>query len=362
MGRNDVVMKQWLSDKERFADFVNGSLFQGKQVLSAENLKKEEREQSIIIQNKGEKEIVVQRYRDIAMLSEEGTRVVIVACESQDEIHYAMPVRGMLYDALSYAEQIREIRKQYNRQNALKESAEFLSGLKKTDFLVPVITIVFYYGSREEWDGKEELHGLLGLGREEYWFLKKYVPNYKINLIDPRKLEDLECFQTDLKLIFGMLKYRDDKKEMLKYVKKNQKYFSQIDEDSYNAARVMLGSERSLKPVGAWKKNQETGGIDMCKALDDLYQEGVQKGLNEGRSLGLSEGRSLGLSEGRSLGLREGRNLGLSEGIGRGIEAMILDYQEEGFSREKIVAKLIKRFSLTMESAQACYEKFSAAA
>ena len=32
---------------------------------------------------------------------------------------------------------------------------------------------------------------------------------------------------------------------------------------------------------------------------------------------------------------------------------------EEGFSREKIIAKLIKRFSLTVESAQRCYEKFS---
>lgn len=358
MGRNDIVMKRWLSDKERFADFVNGSLFQGKQVFSAENLRKEEKEQSVIVQNQGGKESIVQKYRDVTMVSEEGTRVVIVACEAQEEIHYAMPVRGMLYDSLNYTEQVRSIRKQYDKQNGLKGSAEFLSGLKKTDYLVPVITVVFYYGSKEGWDGKEELHGLLGLDRKEYVFLKKYVPNYKINLIDPRKLEDLECFQTDLKQIFGMLRYSDDKEEMIKYVKKHQQFFSQIDEDSYNAARVMLGSERSLKPVKELKKDESTGGVDMCKALEDLYQEGVEKGLSEGWSQGLSEGRSQGLSEGRSQGLSEGRSQGLSEGI----EALILDYQEEGFGKEKIVAKLIKRFSLTTEAAQACYERVSIAA
>ena len=61
----------------------------------------------------------------------------------------------------------------------------FLSGLKKTDLLYPVITVIFYYGE-DEWDGQKDLHGLLGIDREEYKLLKRYVPNYRINLIDPR--------------------------------------------------------------------------------------------------------------------------------------------------------------------------------
>lgn len=85
----------------------------------------------------------------------------------------------------------------------LKESAEFLSGLKKMDLLSPVLNIVFYYGE-EDWDGSLDLHGLLGIDRKDCQMLKKYVPNYRINLIDPKKSENLKCFQTDLQIIFGM--------------------------------------------------------------------------------------------------------------------------------------------------------------
>ena len=78
------------------------------------------------------------------MMAEDGTRIVVLACENQDEIHYAMPVRGMLYDALNYTEQIRQIRKIRKENKELENSSEFLSGLKRSDRLTPVITVVFY--------------------------------------------------------------------------------------------------------------------------------------------------------------------------------------------------------------------------
>lgn len=271
-------MKQWLSDKERFTDFVNGSLFQGRKVFSAESLQKEDTEQGLVIRKPDGEEITVQRYRDICMTAKDGTRVVILACENQEEIHYGMPVRGMLYDALSYVDQINEIRKGRRKNRELKNSAEFLSGLKQSDLLYPVVTLVFYYGEKE-WDGKQDLHSLLGIEREEYKMLKKYVPNYSINLIDPRKFGDLTCFQTDLQMVFGMLKYRKSKEGLLRYVQENRTYFSRIDEESYNALRVLLGSEQSLKAA-----EEQTGGIDMCKALDDLYQDGMKKGVEKGEA------------------------------------------------------------------------------
>lgn len=132
---------------------------------------------------------------------------------------------------------------------------------------------LFYYGEKER-DGSRDLHKLLGIEREEYKMLKKYVPNYTINLIDPRKLGDLSCFQTDLQMVFGMLKYRKRKDELLKYVQKNRSYFSSIDEESYHALRVMLGSEESLKLV-----EEKEGEVNMCQALDELYQDGVEKGM-----------------------------------------------------------------------------------
>lgn len=323
MGKSNVYMKRWLSEKTRFTNLVNGALFQGKQVFSADNIRTEDTNQGIVIRKPDGEEIIVNRYRDITMVSEDGTRIVILACEHQDEIHYAMPVRSMLYDALSYTEQIHQIKNIRKENKELKSSAEFLSGLKKSDLLSPVVTVIFYYGE-EEWDGNQELHGLLGINREEYRLLKQYVPNYKINLIDPRRLDSLECFQTDLQMIFGMLKYRGNKEAFENYILTNKDYFSNIDEDSYNAARMLLKSENKLKEI-----KPGSGGINMCKALDDLYQDGVN----------------------------EGRKQGIEQGIEQGIKALIQDYLEEGYSKEKIIEKLCKRFSLSPEAANMYFNR-----
>lgn len=321
MGKNDIYMKRWLSDKKRFADLMNGFLFGGKQVFSPQNLRFENKEQEIVLREPDGTEVAIHRYRDITMVSDDGTRIVVLACENQEEIHYAMPVRGMLYDALSYAEQVRQIKKGRKEKKKLKGNAEFLSGLMKEDRLFPVVTVVFYYGGESEWDGQTELHGLLGIDRKEYKLLKKYVPNYKINLIDLKKLSDISCFQTDLQIILGMLKYRKNKTDLQNYIYSNKDYFSNIDEDSYNAARVLLGSENVLKG-----EKQESGGIDMCKALDDWYQDGVNEGIEQGRE--------------------------------QGIRALMQVLQKEGFDRAKILNELQEGFSLNYEEAKAYFNKF----
>lgn len=46
-------------------------------------------------------------------------------------------------------------------------------------------------------------------------------------------------------------------------------------------------------------------------------------------------------------------------GLEKGIEALILDYIEEGFSRERICEKLIKRFSLSEDEAENAYQRYS---
>lgn len=317
MGKNDIFMKRWLSDKERFADLVNGFMFHGKQVFSPQNLKFEDKEQELVLREPGGTEIAIHRYRDITMVADDGTMVIVLACENQEEIHYAMPVRGMLYDAMSYAEQVRQIKKERRAGKSLKGNAQFLSGLRKDDRLFPVVTVIFYYGEKE-WDGQKDLHGLLGIDRNVYQLLKEYVPNYKINLIEPRKLWDLSCFQTDLQIIFGMLKYKNSKEALRGYVQSHKNYFSNIEEDSYNAARVLLGSESSLKEV----KQKKGEHVDMCKALDDLYQDGVKQGIEQG------------------------------------IRALILVLQKNGYDKAKVLNNLQEGFSLNSEEAEAYYEKF----
>lgn len=53
------------------------------------------------------------------------------------------------------------------------------------------------------------------------------------------------------------------------------------------------------------------------------------------------------------------REEGVLEGRSEGIAAFILDYLEDGKSKDIIINKLIRRFSLSAEEAQQYYEKFS---
>ena len=59
------------------------------------------------------------------------------------------------------------------------------------------------------------------------------------------------------------------------------------------------------------------------------------------------------------MGVEKGRDEGRSEGRNEGIQALILDNLEEKVSRERILEKLQKRFSLSEEEAENCYEKYA---
>ena len=92
------------------------------------------------------------------------------------------------------------------------------------------------------------------------------------------KINDLSRFKTDLQMIIGVLKCRQDKDEILKYVKKNKIYFSAIDIETAYVMEAMLKSDRIVR-----SRSNETEVCDMCKALEDLYNDGVAEGKLEGK-------------------------------------------------------------------------------
>ena len=47
------------------------------------------------------------------------------------------------------------------------------------------------------------------------------------------------------------------------------------------------------------------------------------------------------------------------EGLEEGIRVLVTDYQQEGFSKAKILAKLQKGFSLSPEQAEKYYARYS---
>ena len=335
MGKGNAAVREWMSNPIRFSDLYNGIVFQGKQVVLPEELEPAEGETDILLEDNEQKVQEIHRYRDIVMRWKKGALLVLLACENQEKVHYAMTVRNMLYDSLSYAGQIQQLWKEREKEEKQKMTApEFLSKWKKDDRLVPVITLVFYYDT-EQWDGSTDLHGMLqwGEGEENQKLLREYVPNYRINLVDAGNQEHLERFQSDLQEILGMLKCRGNKKELLDYMNKREEYFRNVDEETYQVMREFLHSEKMLKENVERIEGKET--VDMCKALDELYNDGIELG--------------------REQGIEQGRKQGIECGMIRGtIETM----KEFNISMEEAIERISKKFEITKEQAKEEVEKY----
>ena len=323
MGKKNDAIVPFFKDKSRFSDLFNGALFNGEQLIKPEELELVDGDTGVLLRDNQIKVHKVNRFRDIRMKWRNSVTLTFLACEIQENVNYAMPVRGMIYDGLAYAEQIEEL------WNALDDgekrnvnSAEFLSHFRKKDSIVPVITLVFYCG--DEWDGSLDLHSMFKGSKKRKNFgcdtelIEKYVPNYKINLINPIKMKDLSVFKSDLQLIFGMLKYKDDKNRLFRFTKDNRSYFESINCQTAYAIAMLLDDNRLLDIFLGRDEKEEK---NMCKALDDLYNDGVAEGKIEGE--------------------RRGRILG-------SVEA----YKSMNCNNETIIKKLIEIYSISNDEAK----------
>ena len=79
----------------------------------------------------------LKRSHDIVKKCSLGMEFIILAVEDQNRVHYAMPLRTMIYDAMGYLKEYQELtrlRKQQRSQKAGNKSTtgtrdEFLSGI-----------------------------------------------------------------------------------------------------------------------------------------------------------------------------------------------------------------------------------------
>ena len=292
MGKADIAVKTWLNNNERFADLFNGSVFNGQQIILPDELEDLDRETDILITDKTDRRKGLQRHRDLVKRWRKKVDLAVLACESQDQVHYAMPVRSMLNDSLTYTDQIREIWRQREKERKKQENSggtaseqkltqeEYLSRLRKDDRIFPVINLVFYYDLKR-WDGAKDLYDMFRLEGElkDRNLLQNFIPNYRINLVDAGNVETPKRFHSDLQQIFGVLQCRGDKNAMREYLHQNRQYFERIDVETYQAMREFMHSERVMKDM---KNSRKGTKINMCKALEDIYEDGWAEGIREG--------------------------------------------------------------------------------
>ena len=269
MGKLDALCKKYMSDNEVFADAFNYLLFDGKQEIKPEDLKPLDTN-SISIELKGTKvSNAVQKNRDVfKILSAKRTDdigLLILGVENQIKVHYAMPVRAMLYDSLQYASQV-DMRSKENRKNKkASDSDEFLSGFTKQDKLIPVITLVIYFGSRA-WDAPTNIRDMFGNVKES---IVKYLPNYHMNLISPDLPNDeLDKLSSELGVVMKFIKQSRDKKKLLENIEKS-KDFRNVS----NISATLMNEATGMN----LKINKEQEKIDMCQALKEIMKDCEKK-------------------------------------------------------------------------------------
>ena len=265
-----------------FADLINGFVYHGKQAVREEDIV--ELDPVLTVSVRQGQAVAFHGNVNIVDLMRQvrvKCHVVLVALQNQSEIHYAMPVRVMSTDAANYYSQWKEVRRGHREAGDLTGNAEFLSGMKKGEKLEPVFTMVAYLG-KESWDGPRTLKEMLdlsGLDKE----IQKMIADYPMNLLEVRSWENLEWFHSDIREVFGFLKYAQDKRELKQFVEENKEAFSAMSEEAYD----FLGAMSRTKELKELKREiRNEGGYDMCKAIDDMVQDGVR----EGRDIGIKEG------------------------------------------------------------------------
>ncbi len=288
MGKKDIALARFFEDEERYADLINAFVFKGRQVVRAADITERDTPATGVFKRIREK-FTVQKYRDVLRRVALGTEFVLIGLENQDEVHYAMPVRVMLQDAAGYDEQLRRIRRENRRRGELR-GAEFLGGFSKKDCLLPVLTLVLYYG-RKPWDGARELRQMMGenpLPRP----LRHMINNYRIHVLEVQRFREIERFRTDLYEVIGFIQRAGDKERERRFSEERQSRFESMDEDAYDVITAVTGSDE-LEAVKE-KYREEGGKINMCEAIRGMIEDGKLAGRQEGLSLGMREGKQQG--------------------------------------------------------------------
>ena len=236
MGKCDIILSQYFEDDCRYADLINGFVFEGRQVVD---------EKDIIDRNpvitgflgKVKSYIPIQKYRDAVRKIVFGMNFIVLGLEHP-----------------------------------------FLGGITKEDRFKAVVTIVLYYGS-EPWQGARTLYDLLDLDSVPDK-VKDLLNDYRIHILEVRRIQELDRYQTDLREVFGFIQKSGDKAAVKKFAFENAEKFQKLEEDAYDVISILTGS-KELETMKE-KYREKAGKINMCEAIRGLIEEGKAIGLSLG--------------------------------------------------------------------------------
>ena len=271
MGAADTVTKAYMRENAIFADAFNYLIYGGRRVIDPNSLKELDTTEIALPFGDDKTDEAVQKYRDIlksAVIKEDkDAAYVLLGIENQTDIHYAMPVRNLIYDALQYGKQFSDVSAKHRKESGNGHNrGEYLSGFYKEDRLTPVITLVVHFGA-DAWDGPLSLHEMMSVDKPE---IMQMVPDYRIQLIDPARMkpEDLMKFETSLREVMGYIKYSKDKEGMKTYMAGNSRTMLER-----TAAQVIKAITNT--PIEIPEGLEE---VNVCEAIEEMMKDSKAEG------------------------------------------------------------------------------------
>lgn len=242
MAGKDATEKILESYNDVFSDIVNVLLFQGKQVLTADELEEEAPRTYYKADGK-----LHEIERDVAKRWKNGNiRVACIGFENQTAADPDMPLRVIGYDGAEY-------RAQLLAENPASRR-------------YPVVTLVLYFGYERPWNGPLSLKERMDIPEE----LEAYVNDYRINLFQIAYLtqEQVQSFQSDFRIVAD---YFVQKREKGDYVPSTQE-ITHVQE-TLQLLSVMTNDRRFEEIYN--ERNCVEGGLhNMCDVLDRAVNKG----------------------------------------------------------------------------------------
>lgn len=258
MGQKDLTEKILEDYDDVFADIINGLIFKGEQRVKPSDLRAE----GVHSQYKADDNKLHEQERDVVKdWVKSNVRIAICGIENQTKPEKNMVARVFGYEGASYRSQL------------LKD---------KNAKIVPVVTIVLYFGTENHWNQPTNLKDVLNIPEG----MDDYINDFNINVFEIAWLTDEEIsrFKSDFKVVANFFVNKRRNKD---YVPNDTTEFDHVDE-ILKLLSAMTGDNRYEEILAMPGKDEVR---NMCNVAERLENKGRAEGLVEGRAEGRAEGK-----------------------------------------------------------------------
>ena len=244
---SDSTCKKLLRDKGCFADLCDYAFFQGRQIIQPEELVSRENDLSTLI-GKVDKPTEIKRYRDVVRKASIHGDYVIIGVEHQSTFDEKMIFRILNYDATIYINQVESKQEIY-----------------------PVGSFVFYTGDKE-WKSPETLKNIPSE-------MEPYINDWRLPVVELKTMDARELTNQRLKEVVEISQsmFAGNYDEL----RNNRK----IETESFMMAATFTRTKIKREDL------PEGDEINMCEAMDRLFQRFEDRGMKKGETIGFEKGK-----------------------------------------------------------------------